>query len=58
MNKTKEKLIALALEKYPHITQKNAEDVANKILAEEREKIRKESQSDVKSSIKRKAGLK
>lgn len=52
--RAREKIIALALKKYPHITQKNAENVANEILAEEREK----SQSDVKSRIKRKAGIK
>lgn len=56
--KARQKLIDLALEKYPGITQGNAEKVADEILKEEREKVRKESQSDVKQKIKKKAGIK
>lgn len=62
MSKAREKIIALALEKHPGISKENAGRIADQILKEEREKIRKESQggggSDIKSRIKRKAGLK
>ena len=58
MSEAREKIIALALEKHPHITQRNAEKVADQILKEEREKIRKELQGGVKSRIKKQAGIK
>ena len=58
MSEARQKLIDLALEKYPGTTQKNAEKVADEILKEERQKIRKESQSDFKEKIKKTAGIK
>jgi len=54
----REKLIKLCLEKYPGTTQKNAENVADQILKEERDKIKNESQSGIKSRIKKLAGIK
>ena len=62
MSEARQKLIDLALEKYPGTTQAHAEKVADQILKEEREKIRKEVQDDggrsIKQKIKRRAGIK
>lgn len=58
MSKAREKIIALALKKHPGTSKENAGRIADQILKEERAKIRKESQSDVKSRIKKKAGIK
>lgn len=54
MSEARQKLIKLCLEKYPGTSKAHAEKIADQILKEEREK----SQSDIKTRIKRKAGIK
>ena len=58
MSEARQKIIKLCLEKYPGTTKAHASKIADQILKEEREKVRKELQSDVKSRIKRRAGIK
>jgi len=58
MSEARQKLIKLCLEKYPGTTQAHAEKIADEILKEEREKVRKELHGSIKSRIKRKAGIK